>query len=60
MLQDEERTIETFCAELSLALRQITGKTICIQPEWLAAPDEEAQQPDETRTPSSDLNDAQL
>jgi len=38
MTQAEQETIETFCRELALALRRITGKNIVIRPEDLPAP----------------------
>ena len=40
MTQAEKETIEAFCRELALALRRITGKTIDINPEMLAIPEE--------------------
>jgi hypothetical protein len=54
--QAEEETIETFCRELALALRRITGKTIEIKPDLLAAPVEDDQQPDHAQTPLRDHN----
>ena len=40
MTQAEKETLEAFCRELALALRRITGKTIDIDPEMLAIPEE--------------------
>jgi hypothetical protein len=48
MTQAEKETIETFCRELALALRRITGKTIDIDPEMLAVPEEFIQQAEST------------
>jgi hypothetical protein len=45
MTNAEKETIETFCLELTLALRRITGETIDIQPNFSAAPGEDNQQP---------------
>ena len=41
----EEGTIEIFCRELFVALRQVTGERIDIQPELFAARDENDPQP---------------
>ena len=48
MTQSEKETIEAFCRELALALRRITGKTIDIDPERLAIPEEFMQQAENT------------
>ena len=48
MTQAEKETIEAFCRELALALRRITGKTIDINPEMLAIPEEFLQQAERT------------
>jgi hypothetical protein len=43
MTQAEQEIIETFCHELALALRRITGKNIVICPQDLPRPIESEQ-----------------
>ncbi len=56
MTQAEKETIETFCRELALALRRITGKTIELNPDMLATPVDDNQQSDYAQTPPGECN----
>jgi hypothetical protein len=53
----EKEIIETFCRELTLALRRITGETIDIQPDFLAGSCEGDQPPVWVQNPPVVCND---
>jgi hypothetical protein len=53
----EKETIETFCRELTLALHRITGETIDLQLDFLAAPCEDDQPPVWIQNPPGVGND---
>lgn len=60
MTQAEKETIETFCNELSLALRQITGKTYDLRPDLLARDVRGEEQPEKALLAARDSdNDPQ-
>ena len=60
MMTIEEGTIEIFCRELFVALRQVTGEKIDIQLELFAALCEEDQKPSIVRNPLGVSRDSNI